>query len=272
MLNKKENEIKAGENENLNLEEKPQSEIDENQQPLEENLQDNNGQENIDTGDTLTPNTPEENNASLEESENIDEENMEPQEKMLPQSQVNELVGRARQEGREAALKELMSRYGVSTDSEMDDIFGKGQAYEDLNYDFENQGVNYKSALAENALLKSHIDENRWEDVKLILGGKGLEVNAENITALLPSHPEWRSSMSVQQATNNGELGETDPNNNVLGEEQLQNMLNQKNLNQMNTPNNPPMRLRKLGNEPSGDQDNTFDEKKQADRLFGFIK
>lgn len=227
--------------------------------------------ENTDTGDTLTPNDADGvENATPQQSEDISEENVEPQEKMLTQSQVNELVGRARQEGRESALKELMARYGVSNDSEMDDIFGKGQAYEDLNYDFENQGMSYKSALAENALLKSNIDENRWEDVKLILGGKGLEVNADNIAALLPSHPEWRNSMTVQQASNSGELGETNPTN-VLGENELQNMLNQKNMNQMNTPNNPPMRLKKLGNEPSGEQqDNTYDEEKQARKLFGF--
>ena len=51
-----------------------------------------------------------------------------PMEKMLTQSQVNELVGRARQEGRESALKELYGRYGVSGDTEKKDAGGGGKA------------------------------------------------------------------------------------------------------------------------------------------------
>ena len=118
-------------------------------------------------------------------------------EKMLTQSQVNELVGRARQEGRESALRELYGRYGVSGDEELGDIFGRGQAYFDLDDEFKAQGDSYRAALAENALLKSRADESRWEDIKLILGGKGLDVTMENIESLIPSHPEWRTTQAV---------------------------------------------------------------------------
>lgn len=115
-------------------------------------------------------------------------------EKMLTQSQVNELVGRARQEGRESAMRELFSRYGVSGDDELNSVFGRGQIYSDLEDEFRAQGDNYRATLAENALLKSRADESRWEDIKLILGGKGLDVTMENIESLIPSHPEWRTS------------------------------------------------------------------------------
>lgn len=118
-------------------------------------------------------------------------------EKMLTQSQVNELVGRARQEGRESALRELYVRYGVSGDEELGDIFGRGQAYFDLDDEFKAQGDSYRATLAENALLKSRADESRWEDIKLILGGKGLDVTMENIESLIPSHPEWRTTQAV---------------------------------------------------------------------------
>lgn len=124
------------------------------------------------------------------------EETPEP-EKMLTQSQVNELVGRARQEGRESALRELYGRYGVSGDEELGDIFGRGQAYFDLDDEFKAQGDSYRATLAENALLKSRADESRWEDIKLILGGKGLDVTMENIESLIPSHPEWRTTQAV---------------------------------------------------------------------------
>ena len=57
-------------------------------------------------------------------------------EKMLTQSQVNELVGRARQEGRESAMRELYGRYGVSSDEEMNDVFGRGQTYAALDDEY----------------------------------------------------------------------------------------------------------------------------------------
>ena len=144
------------------------------------------------------------NEDSVEESpttsvdDSVDDSAVEPEpEKMLTQRQVNELVGRARQEGRESALRELYGRYGVSGDEELGDIFGRGQAYFDLDDEFKAQGDSYRAALAENALLKSRADESRWEDIKLILGGKGLDVTMENIESLIPSHPEWRTTQAV---------------------------------------------------------------------------
>lgn len=151
---------------------------------------------------SLTDETSNEGSAdnSVEETPAASEDDsvVEPEpEKMLTQSQVNELVGRARQEGRESALRELYGRYGVSGDEELGDIFGRGQAYFDLDDEFKAQGDSYRAALAENALLKSRADESRWEDIKLILGGKGLDVTMENIESLIPSHPEWRTTQAV---------------------------------------------------------------------------
>ena len=137
-------------------------------------------------------------------SEVAPEEVEEPQEKMLTQSQVNELVGRARQEGRMSAIKEMVDRYGVGNESELDDVFGRGQAYDSLNDDFVSTNQKYNEVMAENALLKSHVDMNRWEDIKLILGGKGLEITEENIEALLPSHPEWRGAVDSEKPFEKG--------------------------------------------------------------------
>lgn len=149
--------------------------------------------------------TPEE-----EAEDEVEEEHVE--EKMLSQSQVNELVGRARQEGRESALKELekikndsmlegrngyisemLSKYGVNDESELDNIFGNGQAYDSLNEDYLSQNNSLREMMAENALLKSKVRSDKFEDIKLILGGKGLDVTVDNIEAMLPTHPEWVS-------------------------------------------------------------------------------
>lgn len=129
------------------------------------------------------------------EDAGVDTEPME--EKLLTQSQVNEIVGRARQEGRESAMRELYGRYGVSGDDELNEVFGNGQRYYDLDDEFRSQGDSLKALQAENALLKTKVDETRWGDIKYILGGKGLDITPENIEAEIPSHPEWRSGSGV---------------------------------------------------------------------------
>lgn len=234
MIEKEELEIKEEENEVIETD-------------TDSVLEDESGElvEDEVTGDTLTP--------SEESSESNEEETR--TEKMLTQSQVNELVGRARQEGRDSAMRELLERYGVGTDSELNDVFGKGQIYDDLSSEFENQGNSYKSVMAENALLKSHIDESRWEDVKLILGGKGLDVNTENIEAMIATHPEWRAAVT---GTENGLK--------PLTPEMAENM--SKIIPDNTESREPAAVLRKLGNEPSPDKG--VSEEEHVRKLFGY--
>ena len=177
-----------------------------------------------------------------------------PMEKMLTQSQVNELVGRARQEGRESALKELYGRYGVSGDSELNDVFGRGQAYLTLDDDFKAEQSSNKALLAENALLKTKVDESRWEDIKAILGSKNMDITPENIEAEIPTHPEWRQTVSVQQQPQ----AQAQPQQDSLQPQQQQAV------------------LRKLGSESTakdgGNGDDEESEQERAMKLFGFNK
>lgn len=182
-----------------------------------------------------------------------------PMEKMLTQSQVNELVGRARQEGRESALKELYGRYGVSGDSELNDVFGRGQAYLTLDDDFKAEQSSNKALLAENALLKTKVDESRWEDIKAILGSKNMDITPENIEAEIPTHPEWRQTVAVQQQS------------------QVQPQPQQDSLQPQSQPQPQQQAvLRKLGSESTakngGNGDDEESEKEQAMKLFGFNK
>lgn len=126
-----------------------------------------------------------------------------PVEQTFTQSRVNELVGRARQEGRESALKELFNRYGVNSDEEMNEVFGRGQAYDGLNDEYSAVQSSYNDLRTENALLRSEVAPERYEDVKLILGGKGMDVTVENIAMMLPSHPEWKGSAGVNEVNPN---------------------------------------------------------------------
>lgn len=124
-------------------------------------------------------------------------------EKMFTQSQVNEIVGKARKEGRERALRETFSRYGVDSEEGLDDLFGDAQRYTTVQemYDadkkmWEEQGLARDNELAEVkqrvALLESGIDKERYDDAKFILTGKGLDVTTENILNELATHPEWK--------------------------------------------------------------------------------
>ena len=183
-----------------------------------------------------------------------------PMEKMLTQSQVNELVGRARQEGRESALKELYGRYGVSGDSELNDVFGRGQAYLTLDDDFKAEQSSNKALLAENALLKTKVDESRWEDIKAILGSKNMDITPENIEAEIPTHPEWRQTVSVQQQQSQAQA---QPQQDSL-QPQAQPQPQQQAV------------LRKLGSESTakdgGNGDDEESEQERAMKLFGFNK
>jgi hypothetical protein len=187
------------------------------------------------------------------------EPQQQPMEKMLTQSQVNELVGRARQEGRESALKELYGRYGVSGDSELNDVFGRGQAYLTLDDDFKAEQSSNKALLAENALLKTKVDESRWEDIKAILGSKNMDITPENIEAEIPTHPEWRQTVSVQQQQPQAQQPQQDSPLQAQQPQQQQQAV-----------------LRKLGSESTakngGNGDDEESEKEQAMRLFGFNK
>ena len=224
-------------------------------------------EQDVDTQATAIPGLDEENQehslpADEEniEANEVESEQLEPEpqpeiepEKTFTQSQVNAMVGKARKEGRESAMKELLSRYGVDTEDEMNDVFGRGQAYDYLNDEYETQSTSMKDINAENALLKSHISEDRWDDVKLILNGKGLDVNAENIEMFLPSHPEWRgaSSTSTSQIT----LSNTEP---TSVQEGVESMVEPK----------QPATLRKLGHESKAEPD-TETEDEKAKKLFG---
>lgn len=233
----------------------------ENQIPGEENVQEENPEnagaetgtaeggneevENTESENEEVENTEPENEAAVEsepETENVDNGDVEEtpaeepavEEKMLPQSQVNELIGKARAEGRAAAMKELYGRYGVNDDNEMNDVFGKGQGYDLLNDEYNTLNGNFKSLSAENALLKSGVVQGRWDDVKAILGMKGLDVTVENIAAELPTHQEWMGGMATAA-----------PENKELGTAELEGMLEGNKPTQM-APTEPS-KIKKLG-------------------------
>lgn len=236
-----------------------------------EDIVDNNSSESEEDGDTLAPSNESDEDQSAEdegelgssdEIEETPEDTVEADEsdtsatsgeKMLTQSQVNEIAARAREEGRRSAMRELLERYGVGAEDELNDVFGKGQAYDGLNDDYENSQIGYKQVMAENALLKTRIDPARWEDVRLILGGSNMDVTPENIELMLPSHPEWRGASASENAEAPVQVGEAE----------LQQIANNSQKKQIAT-------LRKLGSEPEVKDNTDMEEEERAMKLYGF--
>lgn len=123
--------------------------------------------------------------------------------KTFTQSQVDEIAGKVRKETREKTIRDIYSRYGVNTADELDDLMSDAQRFATSREDFAEKEAAWKQAdearsqelisVKERvALLESGIDRNRFEDARLILKGKGLDVTAENIEAELATHPEWK--------------------------------------------------------------------------------
>ena len=134
-----------------------------------------------------------------------------PATKTFTQSQVDDIAGKVRLETREKTFRYIYDRYGVENEQELDDLVGNAQRFDSLKEEYDGAKVEWKHSdeaksdelrdIKEKvALLESGIDKDRYEDAKLILRGKGMEVNAENIAAELATHPEWSGkSVDVEE-------------------------------------------------------------------------
>lgn len=140
--------------------------------------------------------------------------------KMFDQKYVNDLVGRTRMEARDKDRRARYDKYGVESEEELDNYFSRGQAYDVMEGKYNEANQLLKDVMAENALLKSGIIQNRWEDAKLILSGKGLEINPENLQLEIQTHPEWLRNQEVPSQGNyieprEAEIQSKQPMNNI---------------------------------------------------------
>lgn len=165
--------------------------------------------------DVTTDTSEDPSEIEVEASESVEDIGPEPMteeqksvEKMLTQSQVNELVGRTRTETRDSTLKSTWDRYGVNNDTELDDLVGRGQKFEVIRRDYDRLVQELQEAKDKLAMYDSDIAPERYEDAKLILKGKGLEITKDNILAELGTHPEWKKVVPTP-ASAGDEIAET---------------------------------------------------------------
>lgn len=125
------------------------------------------------------------------------------------QSQVDEIAGKTRKEAEARALRKVYARYGVDGEEALDGLFGDAQRYGTLKDRYDAEAAAWKKEAAEReetlkglseqvALLRSGIDESRFEDATLIMRGKGLEITPETIAAELATHPEWKPAKEAE--------------------------------------------------------------------------
>lgn len=131
-------------------------------------------------------------------------------EKMLSQSQVDEIVGRTRTETRDKTLKGIFDHYEVADEAGLDNLFAKSQAYDTLKDETDSVIGQMKSELEEVkskvAMYESNIAPERYEDVKLILKGKGKDITAENILSEIETHPEWKKADPIPETADNPDV------------------------------------------------------------------
>ncbi len=148
-----------------------------------------------DFGEPQGADTP---SASPEEAAGPEGEGIAPEEppvRTFTQEQVNELVGKARAEGRqrgmEQAMSDFRSRYGVDDDDQLDSLFRDGSRYGELGARYEDVGGQLRDAMTQIALMKAKVLPERESDVKAILGAMGKDVTEDSINEMLATHPEW---------------------------------------------------------------------------------
>ena len=175
------------------------------------------------------------------------------------QEELNDITGKTRVETRNKTFQYIYDRYGVQDEAGLDELIGNAQRYDSLNEQYESDKKSWADQNAARdkeladikeqvALMQSGIDSNRYEDAKLILKGKGLEVSLDNINAELATHPEWsKQQPAVEEEKPFEKVKEADAS--------------------ISTPNEPVTKLSVLGNEPVASS-SADSEEERAMKMF----
>ena len=226
--------------------------------------------ENNDVVDNNPTDVEVDSNEQVAQNEEVaqQDEQVEPvQPRTFTQEEVNELIGKTRNEARNRANSAYYGRYGVDNDDELNELVGRGQSYKVLEDKYNTNMSELESLRAENALLKSGIVPSRYDDVKFILKGKGLEITPETISQELVTHPEWVNSIS-------GEVSEPQPQQSITTPTTPKMFTMEMAEQYANTPKTPattpqPNVVTKLGNTIPEVEDNNDSEAERVLKMFG---
>jgi hypothetical protein len=128
--------------------------------------------------------------------------------KPLTQEEFDKALKERLAQKEKSDLEKVYARLGIKDDKELDELVKKAQAYDGAKKALDETSGKSQKDSEELAFVKNGIDESRYDDVRLILKGKGKEINSDNIKAELATHKEW-----LKVAPNDGK-----PNNvQILG-------------------------------------------------------
>lgn len=187
-------------------------------------------------------------------------------ERLFNQKELNDIVGQRVAETKERTLKGLLEHYGCDSQEALDSIVGDGQRFPMLKGELEDNKKSSEARISELenslrdvsselALFKSNINPDRYEDVKLILKGKGLDITSDNIKNEMATHPEWENKPIIENAPANAGPAQSEPASAVM--DQFEKI-----------PDNPEpeSKISRLGNgKPGNSSDN---EREEAFKYF----
>ena len=129
------------------------------------------------------------------------EQEQEPEQpvRTFTQEEVNEIVGKTRSEARKRAINEIMEKYGFDDASQLDDLVGASERYEELSGQQEGYEQEMESLRNENLLLKSGIDPDRFEDVMAYFSYKKMPINPVTLEDAMSTHPEWTGFDEIEE-------------------------------------------------------------------------
>lgn len=107
--------------------------------------------------------------------------------KTFTQEEVNNLI-KARLDRHKT---KLFSRYGVTSQDELDTLIGKSQSYDVMKEKYDSISQENTGLKQRMAFINQNIDPAREEDVRIFFKGKGIELTEENLEKEVNTHPEW---------------------------------------------------------------------------------
>ena len=128
------------------------------------------------------------------------------EEKKFTQAEVDKIVADRLKQKESSDMRKVYDKLGISSDEDLENIVKKAQAYDGTKKALEETNSASQKTSEELAFIKNGIDDKRYDDVRLILKGKGKEVTEENVKSELATHPEW-AKQSKQETPNPSPIG-----------------------------------------------------------------
>ena len=125
------------------------------------------------------------------------------EEKKFTQAEVDKIVADRLKQKESSDMRKVYDKLGISSDEDLENIVKKAQAYDGTKKALEETNSASQKTSEELAFIKNGIDDKRYDDVRLILKGKGKEITDENIKTELSTHPEWAKQSKQESPTPN---------------------------------------------------------------------